>query len=74
MPSTREYFGMMAIEAMSCGTLPIVLEGTSLPETVNSPYCGVSTRQDVKEYANTVEYYLNNVKERSRREKSVYNM
>jgi len=69
MPSTREYFGMMAIESMACGTLPIVLDGTSLPETVNSPSCGVSTHQDMKEYSDAVEFYIINTKERSKKEK-----
>lgn len=69
MPSTREYFGMMAIEAMSCGTLPIVIDGTALPDTVNAPDCGVSTRQDMKEYSKAVDYYLSDVKARNKREK-----
>lgn len=70
MPSTREYFGMMAIEAMACGTLPIVLDGTSLPETVDAPTHGVSTSQDIEEYTAMVEYYIENTKERARRAKS----
>jgi len=69
MPSTRESFGMMAVEAMACGTLPIVIEGTALPETVNAPTHGVSTIQDVEEYTAAVEYYIKNVKERIRRAK-----
>ena len=69
MPSTREYFGMMAIESMACGTLPIVLDGTSLQDTVNAPSCGVSTRQDMKEYSDAVEFYLNNKKDRATKEK-----
>ena len=69
MPSTREYFGMMAIEAMACGTLPIVLDGTSLPEAVNAPTHGVSTAQDMDEYTRTVEYFIKNEKERILRAK-----
>ena len=65
MPSTREYFGMMAIESMACGTLPIVLDGTSLPEAVNYLSCGVSTRQDFGAYSKAVEYYLNHAKEKT---------
>ncbi|OJU88157.1 hypothetical protein BGO17_04275 [Candidatus Saccharibacteria bacterium 49-20] len=67
MPSTREYFGMMAIEAMACGTLPIVLDGTSLAETVNSPTHGVSVAQDVQEYTKVVEHYIKNKSERKSR-------
>lgn len=33
MPSTAESFGMMAAEAVSCGTPCIVFDGTPLPET-----------------------------------------
>lgn len=73
MPSTREYFGMMAMESMACGTLPIVLDGTSLPDTVNAPSCGVSTGQDMKEYSDAVEYYLNHPAERAAREKKCLN-
>jgi glycosyltransferase involved in cell wall biosynthesis len=68
MPSTREYFGMMAIEAMACGTLPIVMEGTSLPEAVNSPFCGIATSQNLQEYTDAVDYYLTHTKEREERE------
>jgi glycosyltransferase involved in cell wall biosynthesis len=69
MPSTREYFGMMAIESMACGTLPLVLDGTSLPDTVNAPSCGVSTPQDMKEYSDVVDYYLNNNAARTKKER-----
>ena len=40
MPSLAETFGMMAIEAMGCGTPPVVFEGTSLPEVVGVPDAG----------------------------------
>lgn len=69
MPSTRENFGMMAIEAMACGTIPIVLDGTALPDTVNAPTCGVSTRQDKNVYCDAVERYLISDKERAERAK-----
>lgn len=47
MPSEQEAFGMMAVEAMSCGCCPVVIEGTSLPEVVNAPEHGiVTTKQD----------------------------
>ena len=69
MPSTAEAFGMMAIEAMSCGTLPIVLEGTSLPEIVNSPDCGIATKRSKKDYSEIVNFYINN--DLNRKEKSL---
>ncbi len=69
MPSTRENFGMMAIEAMACGTVPVVLDGTALPETVNSPECGVSTPQDKGIYTKTVEELILNTQDLERRSK-----
>jgi glycosyltransferase involved in cell wall biosynthesis len=50
MPSRQETFGMMAIEAMSCGkiVLAIKAEGSALPEVVNSPVCGLAV--DEKEF------------------------
>jgi len=58
MPSIVESFGMMAIEAMSCGTLPIVLEGTALPEVTNSKTCGVTVKRDMDLYTKTVQHYI----------------
>jgi glycosyltransferase involved in cell wall biosynthesis len=42
MPSLAESFGMMAIEAMACGTPVIVFEGTSLQTIVKSPEGGIA--------------------------------
>lgn len=42
MPSTQEAFGMMAIEAMSCAKTVLVLNGTSLPDVINAPECGIA--------------------------------
>jgi glycosyltransferase involved in cell wall biosynthesis len=42
MPSTAEAFGMMAIEAMACGTPVVVFEGTALPEVVHAPRGGIA--------------------------------
>lgn len=69
MPSTVEAFGMMAIESMSCGTLPIVLDGTALPDTVNAPECGVATKRDKEEYLKAVQYYIDHEDERNERAK-----
>ncbi len=67
MPSAVESFGMMAVEAMCCGTTPIVLEGTSLPEVVKSNSCGVSTQRNYAQYLQAVEYYISNNKARKAR-------
>ncbi len=42
MPSLAESFGLMAIEAMACGTPVIVSDNTSLPEIVKAPEGGVT--------------------------------
>ena len=69
MPSKMEAFGMMAIEAMSCGVLPIVLNGTALSDVVNAPKYGVSVKRDKDKYLKTVQYYIDHDKERNDRAK-----
>ncbi|MGB8214532.1 MAG: glycosyltransferase [Anaerolineales bacterium] len=41
MPSLQESFGVMAIEAMACGTPVIVADGTSLPDVIHAPLGGL---------------------------------
>lgn len=55
MPSIQETFGLMAIEAMSCGKLVLAIEGetTALPEIINSPECGIAVRRD--DFANELD-------------------
>lgn len=69
MPSKVESFGMMAIEAMSCETLPIVMDGTALPDTVHSLECGISIKRNREAYLKAVQYYIDNPKERCIRAK-----
>jgi hypothetical protein len=70
MPSRREYFGMMAVEAMACGTLPIVIDGTSLADAVDAPIHGVSTERDKHKYFEAVKYFIDNSHERKARANS----
>lgn len=60
MPSRQETFGMMAIEAMSCGktVLAIKGEGTALPDTINSPECGLAV--DEKDFSSELKRLLDN--------------
>ena len=69
MPSIVESFGLMAVEAMCCAVLPIVLEGTALPEVTNAPLCGVVSKRDKDEFVKLVQYYLDHDQERLDRAK-----
>ena len=61
MPSTAESFGMMAIEAMACGTPPIVFTGTALPEVVDAPRGGIAVPAgDVAELSRTITGMITN--------------
>ncbi|MDO8241159.1 MAG: glycosyltransferase [Candidatus Moranbacteria bacterium] len=63
MPSRQETFGMMAIEAMSCGKMVLALEsdGSALPEVVNSPGCGLAVSE--KYFAEELQKLIDNPKE-----------
>ncbi len=67
MPSERESFGVMAIEAMACGKVVLALDvpNSALPFTVNSPHCGLATAP--KKYLETLNHLLNSPEEREER-------
>lgn len=65
MPSRQEAFGMMAIEAMSCGKMVLVLPGTSLPDVINAPECGIAV--EASSYANELQRLLDQLDEMRRR-------
>ncbi len=60
MPSECEAFGVMAIEAMSCGKFVIALDSndSALPEVINSPHCGLSVSRN--DLINAVNYFIKN--------------
>lgn len=72
MPSLAESFGMMAIEAMSCGCVVLSIDGTALKDVINSPECGVATPRTTDAYAKELIRLLNNPAELNwRREASL---
>lgn len=52
MPSDQEAFGMMAVEAMSCGKTVLAVPGTSLESVIDAPRCGVVASKE--DYADTL--------------------
>jgi glycosyltransferase involved in cell wall biosynthesis len=58
IPSRQETFGMMAIEAMSCGKMVLALTGTALPDVINSPECSIAVEE--KDFANELQRLTDN--------------
>lgn len=57
MPSIQESFGLMAIEAMACGTPVIVFEGTALPSVIKTGGLVVPTK-DSRALAESIELLI----------------
>lgn len=64
MPSRQEAFGMMAIEAMSCGKTVLALNGTSLPDVIHSPECGIAVEET--EFTATFQMLIDHPEEREK--------
>ena len=61
MPSIQEAFGLMAVEAMACGTPVIVFEGTSLPDVIKAPLGGLAVpAMDSEALAGAIKRLLDN--------------
>lgn len=70
MPSELESFGMMAVEAMSCGKMVLALDvpSSAVPYTIDSPNCGLAVPPSA--YAKTLAALLDSpdeIRERGRR-------
>ena len=63
MPSKAESFGLMAIEAMSCGKMVLTIDGSAVPEVINAPECGISTERDFDAYTNELQRLIDNPEE-----------
>lgn len=63
MPSRQETFGMMAIEAMSCGKLVLAInsEGSALSEIIKSPEYGIAVGEE--KYFEELQRLIGNPKE-----------
>ena len=71
MPSEQEAFGMMAIEAMSCGVPVLSIKGTSLESVTNAPECGLCP--DKKDFSQALNQLINNPEELNLRAEKSYN-
>jgi len=61
MPSIAESFGLMAVEAMACGTPVIVFENTALQSVIHAPDAGVAVPYKNSEaLANAIDLVLSN--------------
>jgi hypothetical protein len=67
MPSSQEAFGMMAIEAMSCGKPVLAIHGTALPSVIHSPHCGLAVEK--AEFSAALQAWIDNEEERADRGK-----
>ena len=63
MPSKQEAFGLMAIEAMSCGKMVLATKGTALESVVGSPDYGIAVEHDAAIFTKELQRLLDNFDE-----------
>ena len=67
MPSENEAFGMMALEAMACGTPVVGMQGTAIEELVNVPeYSLCFKKHDINHFTLIVSELINDSEFRSK--------
>ena len=65
LPSDREGFGLVAIEAMACGTALVLADSSSLPEVGGEAACYFSPGDSVK-LSEQLQWLLSEPRERER--------
>jgi glycosyltransferase involved in cell wall biosynthesis len=73
MPSIQEAFGLMAVEAMSCGKMVLATRGTALESIINHPNCGIVVEHIADAYLNELQRLLDNTDEIRQRGEKSYN-
>ena len=58
MPSRAEAFGMMGIESMASGAIPLVTYGTALSNLVAAPELGLATQHTPEDFFNLLEQVI----------------
>jgi glycosyltransferase involved in cell wall biosynthesis len=72
MPSIQESFGLMAVEAMSCGKMVLATKGTALESIINHPDCGIVVEHDANTYLKELQRLLDNADEIRQRGEKCY--
>lgn len=58
MPSRAEAFGMMGIESMASGAIPLVTYGTALSSLVAAPDLGIAAQHTPEDFFNLLEQVI----------------
>jgi glycosyltransferase involved in cell wall biosynthesis len=70
MPSEAETFGLMAVEAMSCGKMVLTTDKTALNVIVNSPECGIAVEHNADAFSDEMQRLMENADEIQERGKN----
>lgn len=68
MPSIGESFGMMSVEAMSCGKPVVCFDNTALPSVTHAPDCGIAVENlNSTKLMEAIQHLIDDEKDRLRR-------